>query len=109
MQLIAVMLNGEKADGESYVFNFTFTDLAETYILSLENAVLHQRNGEPAINANATLRITHELFISMLVGQAGIKETLFSNDISIEGSRLDLLQFFAMLDPPDDVFNIVTP
>ena len=109
MQLIAVMLNGEKADGESYVFNFTFTDLAETYILSLENAVLHQRNGEPAINANATLRITHELFISMLVGQAGIKETLFSDDISIEGSRLDLLQFFAMLDPPDDVFNIVTP
>ena len=109
MQLIAVMLNGEKADGESYVFNFTFTDLAETYVLSLENAVLHQRNGEPDVNANATLQITHELFIGMLVGQAGIRETLFSDDISIQGSRLDLLQFFAMLDPPDEVFNIVTP
>ena len=109
MQLIAVMLNGEKADGESYVFNFTFTDLAETYVLSLENAVLHQRSGEPAVNADATLRITHALFVSMLVGEAGIRETLFSDDIAIEGSRLDLLQFFAMLDPPDDVFNIVTP
>lgn len=109
MQLIAVMLNGEKADGESFVFNFIFTDLAETHILSLENAVLQQRRGEPAAKANATLRITHALFVKMLVGQAGIRETLFSDDISIEGSRIDLLQFFAMLDPPNDVFNIVTP
>ena len=109
MQLIAVMLDGVAADGETYVFNFIFTDLAETHVLNLENAVLHHRSGEPAANANATLRITHELFIKMLVGQAGIKETLFSDDISIEGSRIDLLQFFALLDPPDEVFNIVTP
>jgi alkyl sulfatase BDS1-like metallo-beta-lactamase superfamily hydrolase len=45
----------------------------------------------------------------MLTGNAGIRETLFSDDVSVDGSTVDLMRFFALLDTPDDVFNIVTP
>ena len=45
----------------------------------------------------------------MLTGQAGIKETLFSDDLAIDGSRLDLISFFRLFDKPDGTFNIVAP
>jgi alkyl sulfatase BDS1-like metallo-beta-lactamase superfamily hydrolase len=54
-------------------------------------------------------RITHALFVKMLTGVAGIREILFSDDVSVDGSKLDLLKFFALLDRPNETFNIVTP
>ncbi len=109
MQVIAVTLNGPKADGKDYTFNFIFTDVGETHTLKLENAVLQHRRDDPATDANATIRITHALFVKMLTGQAGIKDTIFSDDVSLEGSGIDLVRFFALLDPADEVFSIVTP
>jgi alkyl sulfatase BDS1-like metallo-beta-lactamase superfamily hydrolase len=109
MQLITVMLNGPKADGKDYIINFDFTDLNEQHTLALENAVLHHSMGAISPQANATVSITHELFVKMLTGNAGIRETLFSDDVSVDGSTVDLMRFFALLDTPDDVFNIVTP
>lgn len=108
-ELLGAMLNGPKADGKSFTLNIEFTDLGKVYVLQLENAVLHQREGNPAADANATVRITHPLFVKMLTGTAGIREILFSDEVSVEGSKLDLLQFFALLDQPNDAFNIVTP
>ena len=109
MHLITVLLNGPKAEGKQYVINFEFTDRGESHTLALENAVLHHRSGELSPDADATVRITHELFVAMLTGRAGIKDTLFSDDVSVDGSRIDLVRFFALLDTPDEVFNIVTP
>jgi alkyl sulfatase BDS1-like metallo-beta-lactamase superfamily hydrolase len=108
-QVMAVMINGPEADGENYVFNFEFTDRGETHVLELENAVLHHRIGDAHPGANATVRITHRLFLDMLTGSAGIKDTLFSDEVSVEGSKLDLVGFFSLLDRPDETFDIVTP
>ena len=81
----------------------------QMHVLQLENAVLHHRTGSPAADANATIHITHALFVKMLTGNAGIRDILFSDDVSVEGSKLDLLKFFAMLDRPNETFNVVTP
>lgn len=109
MQLISVMLNGPKAEGKTYVINFEFIDLQESHTLELENAVLYHRSGSLSPAANATVRISHSLFVKMITGHAGIRDVLFSDDVSLEGSTIDLLGFFALLDLPDEVFNIVTP
>ncbi|MCB1706544.1 MAG: MBL fold metallo-hydrolase [Halioglobus sp.] len=108
-ELMGAMLNGPKADGKTFTLNIDFTDLGKVYVLELENAVLHQREGDPVADANATVRITHPLFVKMLTGRAGVRDILFSDDVSVEGSKLDLLQFFALLDQPNATFNIVTP
>ena len=108
-ELMAVTLNGPKADGKTFTLNIHFTDLNENYVLELENAVLHQREGEPSADADATIHITHELFVKMLTGGAAASDMLFSDDISIEGSKLGLVNFFALLDIPQSTFNIVTP
>jgi alkyl sulfatase BDS1-like metallo-beta-lactamase superfamily hydrolase len=47
--------------------------------------------------------------VRLLTGQAGLREMIFSDDLAVEGSRLDLLSFFRLLDRPNQAFAIVTP
>jgi len=106
---MAVRLNGPDAEDVALSVNIIFTDLDESYLLDIENAVLHHRPSEPGMEADATLRLTHDLFVQMLIGQAGLKDTLFSDELEVDGSILDLLRFFSLFDNPTGVFNIVTP
>jgi alkyl sulfatase BDS1-like metallo-beta-lactamase superfamily hydrolase len=106
---MAVRLNGPKAEGENMRINIRFTDLDETYSLHLENSVLHHSAAEPGSEPDISIDITHDLFIRMLLGQAGLKETVFSDDLSVTGSKLDLLQFLLLFEKPSGLFNIVTP
>jgi len=107
--LMAAMLNGPKADGRKFSLTIEFTDLGELHTLELENAVLHHRPGRADADADAMVRITHSLFVKMIAGTAGIRDILFSDEVSVTGSKLELLQFFALLDRPDGTFNIVEP
>ncbi len=106
---MAVRLDGPKAAGKSLTVVITFTDLNESYQLELENSVLHHRKAVPGVRSDVTIKITHPLFIRMLIGQAGIKETVFSDDLVVEGSKLDLLTFLRLFEKPTGTFNIVTP
>lgn len=108
-ELMAVMINGPKADGREYTLNIEFTDLKESYVLELENSVLHHRAGIAVDQADASIRITHALLVKMLTGGAGISEVLFSDEVSFDGGKVGLLRFFALLDSPDETFEIVIP
>jgi alkyl sulfatase BDS1-like metallo-beta-lactamase superfamily hydrolase len=109
LDAMAARLNGPKAEGKRMVINIVISDVATTHVLELKNSVLrhYERDADP--NANVTLKITHELFLRMLTGTAGLKDTLFSDELTVEGSRLDLVGFFRLFDKPDGTFNIVTP
>ncbi len=106
---MAARLNGPDAEGTEMTVNMIFTDLHESYVLALENAVLHHYKTTPDPAANATIKLTRELFLRMAMGKAGIKDTLFSDDLQVEGSRIDLVRFFSLFDKPTGTFNIVTP
>tara|TARA_R110000850_G_scaffold207038_3_gene333281 strand:+ start:545 stop:796 length:252 start_codon:yes stop_codon:yes gene_type:complete len=83
--------------------------LAESYLLKIKNSVLHHQKATKNTKADASLNITHALFVDLMVGEAGLSETIFSDDLSIEGSKLDLVRFFSIFDKPKGTFNIVTP
>ena len=106
---MACRLNGPKAQGKEMTVKIVFTDLGESYELILANSVLHHRKARPESQADTTIRLTHDLFIRMIVGQAGIKETIFSDDLEVEGEKLGLVRFLLLFDKPDGTFNIVTP
>ena len=106
---MAMRLDGPAAAGKRMVLNVVFTDIGESHVLTLKNAVLHHHAAPPDPGADVTLEITHDLFVRMLTGQAGLKETLFSDRLNISGSRMDLLGFLMLLDRPDGNFNIVMP
>ena len=107
---MATRLNGPKAAQEQpLTLNFVFTDVGETHVLQLENAVLHhwQRAADP--NAAATVRLTRNLFLKLGTGQVGLKDLLSSGELHVDGSRMALVSFFSLLDPVDGSFPIVTP
>ena len=107
--VMAAQLNAQEAQGMEMIINFTFTDLQENHVLTLKNSVLHHKLSPADSNANATLKISHDLFLDMVLGSASIKELIFSDQLSIDGSKIDLARFFALQDPMKDTFEIVLP
>ncbi len=104
---MSLRLNGPDADGKEMTLNFTFTDLNENYVITVENGVMHHRKSEPDPNADATLKLTHDLYLDIALEIASLTDILFSDDIQFEGSKLQLIKFFSLLDKPAPRFNIV--
>ena len=106
---MAAGLDGPAAEGKDLKVNLVLSDVKESYVLWIENAVLHHRKAAPAADANATLTLTKPLLIRLMTGTAGINDTLLSAELKISGSKVDLLRFFALLDKPMGKFPIVSP
>ena len=109
LEAMAASLDGPAAEDKNLKINLVFSDTGESFVLWIENAVLHHRLSQPVSDANATMTLTKPLFLKMLVGKAGIKDTLFSDDLKINGSKIDLMRFFSLFDKANDTFPIVTP
>ena len=109
LDAMAAALNGPDAAGKDLKINLVLTDLKESHVLWIQNAVLHHRKAPPADDADATLALTHAMFVRMVAGAAGAKDLLLSDDVKVTGSRLDLGRFFGLLDKAPGTFAIVTP
>ena len=109
LEAMAAGLDGSAAAGKSLKVNLALSDTRESFVLWIENAVLHFRKAPPAADANATLTLTKAIFIRMMAGTAGVKETLLSDDLKVGGSRIDLVRLFMLIDKAPGTFAIVTP
>ncbi|MFZ6708001.1 alkyl sulfatase C-terminal domain-containing protein [Undibacterium sp. TC9W] len=54
LEAIAAGLNGPDAEGKDFKFNLVLTDTKESYVLWIENAVLHHKKAEPVTLHNRT-------------------------------------------------------
>jgi alkyl sulfatase BDS1-like metallo-beta-lactamase superfamily hydrolase len=109
LEAMAASLNSEKAEGEDIQINLVFSDTQESYVLRINNSVLHHRAGKPENNSAATLTLSKPFFLNMMTGEAGATDLLFSDQTKIDGSTIKLGQFFGMLEKATGNFNIVTP
>lgn len=109
LEAIAASLNGPAAIGMNLKINLVFTDTHESFVLWIENAVLHHQQAVPAANADATLTLTKGIFLKVMTGTAGIKDILLTDDVKVSGSKIDLLRFFGLLEKATGTFAIVTP
>jgi alkyl sulfatase BDS1-like metallo-beta-lactamase superfamily hydrolase len=108
LEAMAANLNGPRAAEVSLKINLVFSDLGESHVLHIHHGVLHHHQAPPAADANATLQLTKAFFLQMLTGSAGAKELLLSEETKIEGSRIDLGRFFALLDKAPGNFPIIS-
>ena len=108
LEAMAAGLDGPTADGKNLKVNLVLSDIKESYVLWIENAVLHYKKAAPATDANATLTLTKSIFIKMMAGTAGVKDTLLSDDLKVDGSKIDLARFFGLIDKAPGTFAIVT-
>ena len=108
LERMAASIDGAKAADAQLKINLVFSDLKESYVLQIENAVLHFHKAAPDKDANATLTLTKAFFLQMMAGQAGAKDLLLSDQTKIEGSKIDLGRFFSMIEKAPGTFPIVT-
>ncbi len=106
---MATRVNGADAASKSMKLNFVFTDVGETHVLELGNGVLHHTKTAADPKADVTVKLTLDFFLRLTTGQAGLRDLVFSDDLDVEGSRMQLLSFFSLLERPDGLFPIVTP
>ena len=109
LDAMAGALNGPAAEGKDFKVNLVISDAQESFVLWIENAVLHHRKTAPAPDANVTLTMKKDVFIKLLTDSADIKDTLLNSDFKITGSRIDLLIFLTLFDKPPVSFAVVTP
>ncbi|WP_284619371.1 alkyl/aryl-sulfatase [Aquabacterium humicola] len=107
-EAMAASLDGEAAADKTLKINLVFSDTRESYVLWIENAVLHHRAAPPAADANATLTLTRPVFVKMVAGTAGAKDTLLNDAVKVDGSRIDLVRFFSLMEKAPGTFPIVT-
>ncbi len=108
LEAMAAGLDGPAADGKNLKINLVLTDTDESFVLWIENAVLHHKKAAPSADASATLTLTKPIFIRMMAGTAGIEDTLLSDELEIDGSTIDLVRFFTLFDKPPGNFPVVT-
>ncbi|MCB1634981.1 MAG: SCP2 sterol-binding domain-containing protein, partial [Xanthomonadales bacterium] len=108
LERMAASIDGPAAADLALTINLVFSDLDQSYVLRIENGVLHHQAGPPVAGANATLRLTKAFFLQMMTGQAGATDLLLSDQTDIEGSRLDLGRFFGLIEAAPGIFPIVT-
>ena len=105
---LAAGLNVPEAENVNLSINLVLTDSGEQYVLWLENSVLHFKAAAPEADANATLALTSQILVKMIAGVAGVKDTIFSDDLTVTGSKIDLVRFFGLIDKAPATFSIVT-
>ncbi|MCQ8896470.1 MBL fold metallo-hydrolase [Limnobacter humi] len=109
LEAMSAAVNAEKAEGEDLTINLSFSDTGENYVLHIKNSVLHHTLAPRSKEAAGTLVLTKPFFLQMMIGEAGAKDLLLSDQTKIEGSTLKVGKFFGMLDKAEGNFNIVTP
>jgi alkyl sulfatase BDS1-like metallo-beta-lactamase superfamily hydrolase len=108
LEAMAASIKGPDAIDKNLKINLVFTDTKESYVIWIENAVMHFKQAPAAADANATLTLTRGILVKVIAGTAGAGDTLLSDDFKLSGSRIDFVKFLGLLDKAPGTFAIVT-
>jgi alkyl sulfatase BDS1-like metallo-beta-lactamase superfamily hydrolase len=106
---MGIRLNGDKAAHLAPTrFDWVFTDLDQTYAVTLRNAALTYRAGGHR-DPHATITLTKETLDRISLGATTFAEAAADGSVVVDGDRAKLTQLLSMLDDFDLMFPIVTP
>ncbi|BCI92703.1 hypothetical protein NIIDMKKI_79090 [Mycobacterium kansasii] len=102
---MAISINGPRAWDLDLAIDFSFTEPAENYRLTLRNGVLiHRRVAADSATANATVTVGDKVrLVNAALGD------ISSPGFEVSGDETVLQTFLSVLDRPNPAFNIVTP
>lgn len=107
--IMAVRLNGPKAEGKRIAVNWVFSDPQENYAVTLENGVLNHKRERLHAAPDATVFLSRRVFDAIATREATFPGRILAGEIRVEGGLLKFLEMMSCLDELDPWFAIVTP
>lgn len=108
-QAMAVRLNGPKAEGKTMAFNFAFSDIGETWSLTLQNSVLFFYPNKPHDAPTATLTLTARDFKLLMTQIADAGTLMNEGRLAIDGDAMAFADLAGLFDRFTPRWPIVTP
>lgn len=109
LKLIAVKLNGPKADGKKITLNVTLSNSNQQYAIYLENSVLIYKAGKLDADPDVSLTLDQFTFCGIGLGLLSPEQAVATGKLIISGDHTKLNEFLSLLDKFDRLPNIVTP
>ena len=106
---MAVRLNGDRAATASLKINLAFTDLEQSWLLSVHNAVLHAFADRTDANADASLTLSSLDFKRLVMGLTDAATLLEEDKLAVDGDASVLLLLTSLYDQFERRYPIVTP
>ncbi|HSW11456.1 MAG TPA: alkyl sulfatase dimerization domain-containing protein [Solimonas sp.] len=105
--VVAIRLNGPKAQGHRIAINIAVTDLKQDYGLVLENAVLN--TVPPVATPDLSLALPKDALLALLFGKAKLPELVKGGVATVSGDATKLGELAGLLDTFDLWWNVATP
>jgi len=109
LKLVAVKLNGPKAEGKKITINVYLSNLNQEYTLFLENSVLFFKANKLDANADVSLTTDQFAFYGIVLGLIKPEQAAAAGKLIISNDHTKLNEFLSLLDGFDPYPNIVTP
>ncbi|WP_026566683.1 alkyl/aryl-sulfatase [Bacillus sp. UNC41MFS5] len=109
LKLIAVKLNGTKAEGKKITLNVALSDINQNFAIYLENSVLVYKAGKLDANPDVSLTLERLTFFGVGLGMVSPEQAAAAGKLNISGDQTKLNDFLSLLDQFDRLSNIVTP
>ncbi|UPM53397.1 alkyl/aryl-sulfatase [Gottfriedia acidiceleris] len=109
LKLVAVKLNGPKAEGKNITMNVTLSNTNQKYSIYLENSVLFFKENKLADHADVSLIIDQMTFYGIVLGLLSTEQGVTAGNLIISGNQTKLNEFLSLLDDFDRYINIVIP
>jgi alkyl sulfatase BDS1-like metallo-beta-lactamase superfamily hydrolase len=107
--VLGIRLNGPKAEGKHIVLNWAFTDINETFVLTLENSALTYVEGAQAAKADAGFTLARATFDEVIAKQTSFPEAIASGKIKFTGNAMRFGELMGLMDEFPRMFEIVEP
>ncbi|MDN7139789.1 MBL fold metallo-hydrolase [Pseudomonas sp. JQ170] len=109
MDVLAVRMDSDKAQGHDMTVNWNFSDLDQHFALTLRNGVLTYRERASHAQADATVTMSKDVMDRISLRQLDFPTAFKQGDIKLEGDAQRFKAMLGMLASFQPTFNIVTP
>lgn len=106
---LGVRLNGDKAEGKSITINWTFPDLGQRYVLTLQNCALTYLADRHAEAADATVALDRATLNRIILRELALPEGIASGAVQVDGDPQKVAELFGLLDEFTMAFDIIEP
>ncbi len=109
MDLLAVRMDSDKAQGHDMTLNWNFDDLDQHFALTLRNGVLTYREQASHAQADATVTMNKAVLDRISLRQLDFVSAIRQGEIKLDGDAERFKTMLGMLTSFQPTFNVMTP